>query len=79
MTIDFHFDEKDDPIDYLDDSIWNFHVWNECFMTRSDLPEGYGGWQAIDATPQEASEGKIMMICATLACSTGVGQDFDST
>lgn len=57
MTIDFHFDEKDDPIDYLDDSIWNFHVWNECFMTRSDLPEGYGGWQAIDATPQEASEG----------------------
>jgi len=57
MTIDFHFDEKDDPIDYLDDSIWNFHVWNECWMTRPDLPEGYGGWQAIDATPQEASEG----------------------
>lgn len=57
MTIDFHFDEKDDPIDYLDDSIWNFHVWNECWMTRPDLPEGYGGWQAIDSTPQEASEG----------------------
>jgi len=57
MTIDFHFDEKDDPIDFLDDSIWNFHVWNECYMTRPDLPEGYGGWQAIDSTPQEASEG----------------------
>jgi len=57
MTIDFHFDEKDDPMDYLDDSIWNFHVWNECWMARSDLPEGYGGWQAIDSTPQEASEG----------------------
>jgi len=57
MTIDFHFDEKDDPIDYLDDSIWNFHVWNECWMTRADLPAGYGGWQAIDSTPQEASEG----------------------
>jgi len=57
MTIDFHFDEKDDPMDFLDDSIWNFHVWNEIWMTRRDLPEGYGGWQAIDATPQEASEG----------------------
>lgn len=57
MTIDFHVDEKDDPMDYLDDSIWNFHVWNECWMTRSDLPEGYGGWQAIDSTPQEQSEG----------------------
>jgi len=57
MTIDFHFDEKEDPMDFLDDSIWNFHVWNECWMTRPDLPEGYGGWQAIDSTPQEASEG----------------------
>jgi transglutaminase 1 len=57
MTIDFHFDEADDPMDYLDDSIWNFHVWNECWMSRPDLPQGYGGWQAIDSTPQEASEG----------------------
>ena len=38
------------------DSIWNFHVWNEVFMARPDLPTGYGGWQVIDATPQEASE-----------------------
>jgi transglutaminase 1 len=27
-------------------------------MTRPELPKGYGGWQAIDATPQEASGGK---------------------
>jgi len=26
-------------------------------MARPDLPKGYGGWQAIDATPQEASDG----------------------
>ena len=26
-------------------------------MARPDLPPGYGGWQAIDATPQEASGG----------------------
>lgn len=35
----------------------NFHVWNDCWMARHDLPKGYGGWQAIDATPQETSEG----------------------
>ncbi|KAJ8302695.1 hypothetical protein KUTeg_019091 [Tegillarca granosa] len=39
------------------DSIWNFHVWNECWFERPDLPPGYGGWQVIDATPQERSEG----------------------
>ncbi|XP_059141210.1 hemocyte protein-glutamine gamma-glutamyltransferase-like [Physella acuta] len=39
------------------DSVWNFHVWNEAWMSRPDLPEGYGGWQAFDATPQETSDG----------------------
>ena len=42
----------------LNDSIWNFHVWNDVWLTRPDLPKGYGGWQAIDATPQEASDGE---------------------
>ena len=44
----------------LRDSIWNFHVWNDVWMSRPDLPRGYGGWQAIDATPQEASDGNVM-------------------
>ena len=35
----------------------NFHVWNEAWFDRPDLPAGYGGWQAFDATPQERSEG----------------------
>ncbi|XP_053305334.1 protein-glutamine gamma-glutamyltransferase 5-like [Spea bombifrons] len=39
------------------DSIWNFHVWNECWMQRRDLPYGYNGWQVLDATPQERSNG----------------------
>lgn len=43
--------------EYNSDSVWNFHVWNEVWMTRPDLPSGYGGWQAIDATPQETSDG----------------------
>nr|XP_020475368.1 coagulation factor XIII A chain-like [Monopterus albus]XP_020475369.1 coagulation factor XIII A chain-like [Monopterus albus]XP_020475370.1 coagulation factor XIII A chain-like [Monopterus albus] len=39
------------------DSIWNYHCWNECYMTRPDLPPGFGGWQIVDATPQETSDG----------------------
>lgn len=39
------------------DSIWNYHCWNECFMARPDLPAGFGGWQVVDATPQETSDG----------------------
>jgi hypothetical protein len=45
-----------------DDSIWNYHVWNDVWMARPDLPKGYGGWQAIDATPQETSDGEIRCV-----------------
>lgn len=58
MTIDKHFDVDGEPVEWMDsDSVWNFHVWNDCWMTRPDLPAGYGGWQAVDSTPQETSEG----------------------
>ena len=33
----------------------NFHVWNESWMSRPDLPPGFEGWQVLDATPQEES------------------------
>ncbi|TDG96376.1 hypothetical protein EPR50_G00240520 [Perca flavescens] len=39
------------------DCIWNYHCWNEVFITRDDLPPGLGGWQVVDATPQETSDG----------------------
>ncbi|XP_077100210.1 coagulation factor XIII A chain-like [Siphateles boraxobius] len=39
------------------DSIWNFHCWNEVYMKRPDLPEKFSGWQVIDSTPQETSDG----------------------
>ncbi|XP_042874695.1 hemocyte protein-glutamine gamma-glutamyltransferase-like [Penaeus japonicus] len=66
LTIDEYVDEKGNEIDSsytgatpggLYDSIWNFHVWNDVWMRRPDLPEGFGGWQVIDATPQETSDG----------------------
>ncbi|XP_051735965.1 protein-glutamine gamma-glutamyltransferase K isoform X3 [Ctenopharyngodon idella] len=58
LTTDIYIDEKLEIIkDKTNDSVWNFHVWNESWMTRPDLPTGYGGWQVVDATPQEPSQG----------------------
>ena len=45
----------------------NFHVWNDVWMARPDLPSGFGGWQAIDATPQETSEGEGQKFNDTLS------------
>ncbi|XP_076596960.1 protein-glutamine gamma-glutamyltransferase 2-like [Chaetodon auriga] len=39
------------------DSIWNFHVWVDSWMTRPDLGPEYDGWQTSDPTPQETSDG----------------------
>lgn len=57
MTIDKHINDDEESEEHMDDSVWNFHVWNESWFRRLDLPEGYDGWQAHDATPQELSEG----------------------
>jgi transglutaminase 1 len=66
LTIDSYYDTDNEEIN-IDphnpnggkDSIWNFHVWNDVWMSRPDLPKGYGGWQVIDSTPQERSDGKF--------------------
>ncbi|KAK6623188.1 hypothetical protein RUM43_009040 [Polyplax serrata] len=60
MTVDYFVDEKGNIMEELNsDSVWNYHVWNEVWMKRSDLSETgeYDGWQAIDSTPQELSDG----------------------
>ncbi|XP_056097253.1 protein-glutamine gamma-glutamyltransferase K-like [Rhinichthys klamathensis goyatoka] len=58
LTRDVYFDEKFQLIDYMNrDSIWNYHVWNEAWMARPDLPSGFGGWQVVDSTPQLTSQG----------------------
>ena len=69
LSVDKFFDVDGETLGTSDnsareDSVWNFHVWNEVWMRRNDLPEGlYGGWQVVDATPQETSNG-------TLICSS---------
>lgn len=37
----------------VDDGIWNFHLWNEVYIARPDLPKPFdvAGWQCIDASP----------------------------
>ncbi|XP_078360106.1 protein-glutamine gamma-glutamyltransferase K-like, partial [Oculina patagonica] len=58
LTIDYHFDaDGKAEKSYNNDSVWNYHVWNECWFKRLDLPDGHDGWQAIDGTPQEQSGG----------------------
>ncbi|XP_057700836.1 protein-glutamine gamma-glutamyltransferase E [Corythoichthys intestinalis] len=59
LTIDvYHADEGAEHRD-SDDSIWNYHVWVESWMKRPDLKAGgkFDGWQVLDATPQELSDG----------------------
>ncbi|XP_029995453.1 protein-glutamine gamma-glutamyltransferase 2-like [Sphaeramia orbicularis] len=55
LVIENFYDENGE--DMSDDSIWNFHVWVDSWMTRPDLGEDFDGWQASDPTPQEKSEG----------------------
>ncbi|KAK7810213.1 hypothetical protein U0070_010377 [Myodes glareolus] len=58
LIIDEYYDNTGRILENMKkDTVWNFHVWNECWMVRKDLPPGYGGWQVLDATPQETSNG----------------------
>ncbi|KAM9350327.1 protein-glutamine gamma-glutamyltransferase 2-like [Symphorus nematophorus] len=56
LIIEKLHDEEGVPL-YEGDSIWNFHVWVESWMTRPDLGSGFDGWQVSDPTPQETSDG----------------------
>nr|XP_021505554.1 protein-glutamine gamma-glutamyltransferase Z [Meriones unguiculatus] len=58
LTIDIYYNRAAEMLPtQKPDKIWNFHVWNECWMIRKDLPPGYGGWQVLDPTPQQTSNG----------------------
>lgn len=34
-------------------------MWVECWMKRPDLGSDFDGWQVVDPTPQETSDGKF--------------------
>lgn len=52
------------------DSVWNYHCWTEAWLSRNlDLGKEYSGWQILDATPQEKSDG---LYCLGPASQTAV-------
>ncbi|KAM5245853.1 protein-glutamine gamma-glutamyltransferase E [Ctenodactylus gundi] len=57
LSVDVYYDPMGNPLDKGSDSVWNFHVWNEAWFVRIDLGPSYNGWQVLDATPQERSQG----------------------
>nr|XP_046239122.1 transglutaminase 5, like [Scatophagus argus] len=57
LVIEEYYTETGQKLNRSKDSIWNFHVWVECWMTRQDLGSGMDGWQVLDPTPQERSGG----------------------
>ncbi|XP_068119185.1 protein-glutamine gamma-glutamyltransferase E-like isoform X2 [Hyperolius riggenbachi] len=57
LTIEKYLDISGEPVESSDDSIWNFHCWNEGWFQRTDLGASYNGWQIYDSTPQELSDG----------------------
>ncbi|KAG8565477.1 hypothetical protein GDO81_012870 [Engystomops pustulosus] len=57
LIVDRYFDEEGKESSETSDSIWNFHVWVEAWFARNDIGSAYDGWQVLDSTPQEASEG----------------------
>ncbi|KAK5599963.1 hypothetical protein CRENBAI_012992 [Crenichthys baileyi] len=73
------YDENGDRIS-RDDSIWNFHVWVDSWMTRPDLGSEFDGWQTSDPTPQETSDGVFCCGPASLrAIKEGeVGMKYDT-
>ncbi|XP_039655158.1 protein-glutamine gamma-glutamyltransferase 2-like isoform X2 [Perca fluviatilis] len=56
LMIETLYDENGKIMSHAD-SIWNFHVWVDSWMSRPDLGPEFDGWQASDPTPQEKSEG----------------------
>lgn len=75
LTIDNYYNVEGDDIGGSSDSVWNFHVWNESWMARNDLDPGYDGWQVVDATPQEESDGTYC--CGPASVKAIKGGDLD--
>ncbi|XP_041654427.1 protein-glutamine gamma-glutamyltransferase 2-like isoform X2 [Cheilinus undulatus] len=57
LSIEEYYSSTGEKLNLSKDSIWNFHVWLECWMRRPDLGSGFDGWQVVDPTPQEKSAG----------------------
>uniref|UniRef100_A0A8D0F8M8 protein-glutamine gamma-glutamyltransferase n=1 Tax=Strix occidentalis caurina TaxID=311401 RepID=A0A8D0F8M8_STROC len=81
LSIDKYIDTSGKTLHLTEDSVWNFHVWNESWFIRRDLGSFYDGWQVLDATPQERSKGIYQCgPASTRAIKEGdVNLDYDSS
>ncbi|XP_009900169.2 protein-glutamine gamma-glutamyltransferase 6 [Dryobates pubescens] len=81
LSIDKYIDASGKTLHLSEDSVWNFHVWNESWFVRRDLGSFYDGWQVLDATPQERSKGIYQCgPASTRAIKEGdVNLDYDSS
>ncbi|KGL79522.1 Protein-glutamine gamma-glutamyltransferase 6, partial [Tinamus guttatus] len=81
LSIDKYIDTSGKTLYLNEDSVWNFHVWNESWFIRRDLGSFYDGWQVLDATPQERSKGIFQCgPASTRAIKEGdVNLDYDSS
>ncbi|KAM9296509.1 protein-glutamine gamma-glutamyltransferase 2 [Gastrophryne carolinensis] len=79
LVIEQYLDYKWTKLPKTKDMIWNYHCWVESWMTRPDVGEIYKGWQVVDPTPQEKSEGKYSCgPCPVKAVKEGdLNQKFD--
>lgn len=57
LVIEEFYNETGQKLKHGHDSIWNFHVWVECWMDRIDMGPEMNGWQVLDPTPQQRSGG----------------------
>ncbi|XP_042631268.1 protein-glutamine gamma-glutamyltransferase 2-like isoform X2 [Cyprinus carpio] len=81
VSVDYLFNDQLESVsEGRKDSIWNYHCWVESWMKRDDLPEGYNGWQVLDPTPQERSDGVFCCgPCPVRAVKEGeVGLKYDT-
>uniref|UniRef100_A0A8C1BIE1 protein-glutamine gamma-glutamyltransferase n=1 Tax=Cyprinus carpio carpio TaxID=630221 RepID=A0A8C1BIE1_CYPCA len=81
ISVDYLFNDQLESVsEGRKDSIWNYHCWVESWMKRDDLPEGYNGWQVLDPTPQERSDGVFCCgPCPVRAVKEGeVGLKYDT-
>ncbi|XP_063816606.1 protein-glutamine gamma-glutamyltransferase E-like [Pseudophryne corroboree] len=81
LVVNNYYDENGKKNNNLtNDSVWNFHAWDEAWFARKDLGSLYNGWQILDATPQEQSQGMYRLGPSSLkAVKEGdVDLDFDT-
>uniref|UniRef100_A0A8C9S6M1 protein-glutamine gamma-glutamyltransferase n=1 Tax=Scleropages formosus TaxID=113540 RepID=A0A8C9S6M1_SCLFO len=57
LIIEEFYSETGEKLQLSKESIWNYHVWLECWMSRPDIGSEFSGWQVLDPTPQEKSGG----------------------